>query len=162
MHTLLLIHILISLVGIASGFVVLGGWLSARHLREWTVVFLLATAATSLTGVLLPLNGFTPAVALVILSFIALAVAVFALAVKRLSGRWQSVYAVSGLTALYFNFFVLVAQLFQKIPPLHALAPTQSEPPFAISQVLVLALFIVLGVGAVRRLHAARPMVGTL
>ena len=160
MHTLLLIHILISLVGIAAGFVVLGGWLSARHLRGWTVVFFLATAATSLTGILLPLDGFTPAVALVILSFVALAVALFALAGKRLSGRWQAVYAIGGLTALYFNFFVLVAQLFQKIPPLHALAPTQSEPPFAISQVLVLALFIVLGIGAVGPHQAGRGIAG--
>jgi hypothetical protein len=156
MHTLLLIHILISLAGIASGFVVLGGWISARHLRGWTALFLLTTAATSLTGILLPLNGFTPAVALVILSFLALAVAVFALAVRRLAGSWQTVYAISGLTALYFNFFVLVAQLFQKIPPLRELAPTQAEPPFAISQTLVLALFIILGIQAVRRLRATR------
>lgn len=160
MDTLLLIHILISLASIATGFIVLGGWVSGRHLRGWTGAFLITTTLVSVTGLMLPLSGLTPAVVLVILSFIALAIAAFALLGKRKAGGWETVYVVAGITALYFNFFVLVAQLFQKTPALKALAPTQSEPPFAISQLLVLALFITLGVSSVKRLKAVPLGVG--
>jgi len=156
MDTFLLIHILISLAGIATGFIVLGGWISGRHLRGWTPAFLASTTLVSVTGLLLPLNGLTPAVVLAILSLLVLAVAIYALTVGRRAGRWETVYTIAALTALYLNFFVLVAQLFQKTPALKALAPTQSEPPFAISQALVLALFITLGISAVKRLKAAR------
>lgn len=159
MDTFLLIHILISLAGIATGFIVLGGWISGRHLRGWTPAFLISTTLVSVTGLLLPLNGLTPAVVLAILSLLILAVAIYALTVGRRAGRWETVYTIAALAALYLNFFVLVAQLFQKTPALKALAPTQSEPPFAISQALVLALFIVLGVSAVKRLKAARVAV---
>lgn len=156
MDTLLLIHILISLASIATGFIVLGGWISGRHLRGWTSSFLVTTILVSITGILLPLTGITPAVVLVILSLIALTVAIFALVGKKKVGGWETVYVIAGLTALYFNFFVLVAQLFQKTPALRALAPTQSEPPFAISQLLVLALFITLGISSVKKLKAVR------
>jgi hypothetical protein len=78
---------------------------------------------------------------------------------RRLIGAWGTVYLINALLALYLNFFVLVAQLFQKTPALKELAPTQSEPPFAIFQSLVLLLFVVLGVVAVRKLRAdSRPM----
>ena len=156
MDTLLLIHILVCLASLATGFIVLGGWISGRHLRGWTSGFLVSTVLVSITGILLPLTGITPAVVLVILSLIALAVAIFALVGKKKAGSWETVYVIAGLTALYFNFFVLVAQLFQKTPALRALAPTQSEPPFAISQLLVLALFITLGISSVKRLKAVR------
>ena len=35
-----------------------------------------------------------------------------------------------------------------KVPPLHALAPTASEPPFAIVQGILLLIFIALGIGS--------------
>jgi hypothetical protein len=56
---------------------------------------------------------------------------------------------VDGLTALYLNVFVLIVQAFLKVPLLNALAPTQTEPPFLITQVVILALFVVLTVLAV-------------
>jgi hypothetical protein len=146
-----LVHILISLAGIVSGLVVVGGWLAGKTYAGWTAFFLVTTVATSATGFFFPYRGFTPALAVGILSLILLAVAICALYVRKLAGVWHRTYLVTALTALYLNFFVLVAQLFQKTPALKELAPTQSEPPFGLAQGLVLVTFIVLGIGAFRR-----------
>ena len=149
-----LIHILISLAGIVSGLVVLGGWLAGKHYRGWTAFFLVTTVATSVTGFFFPFRGFTPAYGVGVISLFLLAAAMYGLYVRRLSGVWRKVYVLSAVTALYLNFFVLVAQLFQKTPALKELAPTQSEPPFGISQGIVLLLFVVLGIAAVRKFRA--------
>jgi hypothetical protein len=146
-----LIHVLISLGGIVSGLVVLGGWLAGKHYQGWTVFFLVTTATTSVTGFFFPFRGFTPAHAVGILSLLVLVAAIYALYARRLSGAWSKVYVVSAVTALYLNFFVLIAQLFQKTPALKELAPTQTEPPFAITQGLVLVLFVAMGIAAVRQ-----------
>lgn len=146
-----LVHILISLAGIVSGLVVVGGWLAGRSYAGWTAFFLATTVATSATGFFFPYRGFTPALAVGILSLLLLAVAIYALYMRKLAGIWQRTYLVTALTALYLNFFVLVAQLFQKTPALKELAPTQSEPPFGIAQGLVLVVFVLLGIGTLRR-----------
>jgi len=86
-----------------------------------------------------------------VISLLVLSAAVYALYVRRLSGVWSKVYVINAVTALYLNFFVLVAQLFQKTPALKELAPTQTEPPFAISQGIVLLLFVALGIAVVRQ-----------
>lgn len=152
----LLVHVGLSVAGIFAGFVVAGGMLAAARLPGWTAFFLATTVFTSVTGFFLPApNGFTPAHALGILSLFALVIAIYGIYVRRLAGVWRSVYVISALAALYFNAFVLVVQLFQKVPALKALAPTQTEPPFGISQALVLAMFLVLGTAAVRRSRAA-------
>ena len=70
-------------------------------------------------------------------------------------GRWAAVFVVGSVLALWLNVFVLVAQLFAKVPALHALAPTQTEPPFGVTQLAVLAVFVVLGFRALRRVRAA-------
>ena len=141
-----LIHILISLAGILSGLLVVGTWVAGRHFPKLTGFFLITTALTSITGFFFPLKGITPAVIFGVLSLVVIAVAVGAL----LSGKAPRAFVISSVIALYLNFFVLVAQLFQKTPALRELAPTQAEPPFGISQVLVLATFIAIGIGAVR------------
>jgi hypothetical protein len=156
MDTFTLIHVLLSLAGISAGFVVLGGWLSARHLHSWTAIFLFMTAATSITGFFFPFKGVTPGIVVGVLSLVVLAIALFALVVKKAIGGWETVYVIAATVALFFNFFVLIAQSFQHTPALKALAPTQSEPPFAIAQLLVVTLFIILGIGAVRTMRAAR------
>jgi hypothetical protein len=146
-----LIHILISLGGIVSGLVVLGGWLAGKHYQGWTAFFLVTTVTTSGTGFFFPFRGFTPAYGVGVISIFILAAAIYALYVRRLSGVWGKVYVINALIALYLNFFVLVAQLFQKTLALKELAPTQTEPPFAISQGIVLLLFVALGIAAVRQ-----------
>ncbi len=146
-----LFHVIISLFGIGSGFIVVYGLLTAKSLKNWTALFLITTVLTSATGFLFPFHGFKPSYAVGILSLIVLAVAIVALYAGHLVGAWRWIYVVTAVIALYFNVFVLVAQSFNKVPALKALAPTQSEPPFAIAQLIVMAIFIVLGILSVRR-----------
>jgi hypothetical protein len=151
MSTFLFVHVLLSLIGIFTGFVVLYGLLTAQRLDGWTLWFLITTLATSVTGFFFPFHGFTPAIGVGIVSVIVLLFAIAARYSFHLAGRWRAIYTVAAVFALYLNTFVLVAQAFQKIPALHALAPKGSEPPFAIAQGIVLLFFVVAGVLSVRR-----------
>jgi uncharacterized membrane protein len=149
--TFTLLHVLISLVGIGSGLVVMYGFWKAKRLDRWTMLFLVTTVATSLTGFAFPNEHVTPGMVIGFLSLIVLAAAIIARYSLRLKGVWRPIYVVTAAIALYFNVFVLVAQSFEKVPALHTLAPTQKEPPFAVAQLLVLVLFIVATVFAVKR-----------
>jgi hypothetical protein len=149
-----LFHILLSLVGIAAGFVVVGGFLSNARLDGVTHVFLATTAATSITGFLFPFSTLLPSHIVGLVSLAVLAVAIYARYAAGLDGRWRWIYVVSATAALYLNVFVLVVQTFVKNPALVALAPTQSELPFVLSQGLTLAGFLVLGALAVGRFRA--------
>jgi hypothetical protein len=151
LHVYTIIHTLISLVGIFTGLVVLFGLLSGKRLDGWTKWFLITTVLTSVTGFFFPFHGFTPAIALGIMSLIVLAVAIFARYPRHLAGHWRWIYVVTAVIALYFNMFVLVVQTFEKIPALHAMAPTQTEPPFKLTQLIVLAIFVLLGIIAAIR-----------
>jgi hypothetical protein len=155
-----LFHVLISLVGILSGLVVLYGMLQSRRLPGWTALFLITTVATSVTGFFFPFVRFLPSHGVGVLSLIVLAFVVPALYRFHLAGRWRAIYVIGAVLALYLNVFVLVVQLFAKVPALHALAPTQKEPPFAITQGVVLLLFIVLGILAVKRFRPDRMVAG--
>jgi len=127
------------------------GLLAGKRLDAWTALFLLTTVATSATGFGFPFHKFTPAIGLGIISLVLLALAILARYVFHLAGGWRRTYVITAVTALYFNVFVLVVQSFQKSPALKKLAPTQSEPPFLIAQVVVLVLFVVIGIRAVKR-----------
>ena len=151
--TFTVVHVIISLIGIVSGIVVVFGMFGANRLTGWTALFLATTVLTSVTGFFFPLDHLLPSHIVGILSLVVLAVAILALYAYHLAGSWRWIYVVSAVVALYLNVFVGVVQAFQKVPPLSALAPTQSEPPFVITQVVVLVFFIVLGVFAVRSFH---------
>jgi hypothetical protein len=144
-----LIHVLISLAGIASGLIVMYGFFTNKGLDRSTTVFLTTTVLTDVTGFLFPFKGATPAFKLGMVSLLALAVAIVTRYPLRLASR--KTYVIAACAALYFNVFVLVVQLFEKVPALKAIAPTQKEPPFAIAQVAVLVLFVVLTVLAVKK-----------
>ena len=145
------VHVVISLVGITSGFVVVWGMLTVKRLDMWTAVFLLTTVLTSVTGFFFPVEHFKPSHAVGIMSLLAMASAIFARYARILAGAWRTTYAISAVISLYFNVFVLVAQSFDKVQKLKAMAPTQSEPPFLVAQVLVLGLFVALGILATIR-----------
>ncbi|WP_428666826.1 hypothetical protein [Reyranella sp.] len=149
--TFTLVHVVISLVGIASGLIVMWQLVRNRALGLSNTIFLVTTIATSVTGFLFPFNGVTPALAFGVISLVILAVALFALFAGNLIGRWRWIYVVTAAMALYLNVFVAVVQSFQKVGRLRALAPTQSEPPFALAQGAVLVLFVVIGIVAIRR-----------
>ena len=145
MTPVVFVHVVLSLVGIGSGIVFVYGLLTDRRLEGCTTVFLASTVATSVSGFAIPADRFTPGHAFGIVSLVALAAALLARYPWRLAGGWRTTYLLSSLAALYLNVFVLVVQAFLKVPALHALAPTGSEAPFAIAQLLVLVSFVALG-----------------
>ena len=155
-----LVHVALSLVGIGSGLVVVYQFLAAKRRDVWTVIFLSTTVLTSVTGLFFPVEHFMPSHALGIVSLLVLGVAIVARYTFHLSGAWRPAYVVSSVIALYLNVFVLVVQLFQKVPVLHALAPTQSELPFLLTQLLVLAIFVALAIAAAIRFR--QQPVGTV
>jgi hypothetical protein len=155
--TLLGIHTWLSLIGLASGIVVLFGLLQARPLNGWTGVFLATTVLTSVTGYGLPADGILPSHIVGAISLAVLAVAILARYVYRLAGSWRWIYVVAAMAALYLNAFVAVVQLFRKVPALSALAPTESEPPFAIAQGVLLVVAVVLTIWAARAFRPAVP-----
>jgi hypothetical protein len=159
--TFTLFHVLLSLIGIVAGFAVLRGLLTSNPMNRWTQVFFITTWATVLTGFLFPFNGFTPALAVGILSTVVLAAATAARYLFNYEGAWRWIYVAATVLSFYFNFFVLVVQAFLRIPALHAFAPNGNEPPFAITQGVVLLLFVVAAVQSVRRFHpaAVQPVV---
>jgi hypothetical protein len=150
MNTYTLLHVIISLVGIVSGLVVLGGLLVGRDFAGWTGCFLSTTLATSLTGFGFPFEKLLPSHVFGVISVVALAIAFFARNRRRCVGGWRTVYICSALFALYLNMFVAIVQAFLKIPGLYALAPTQAEWPFLLSQALLFFAFILFARAAVR------------
>jgi len=156
--TFTLIHVLLSLAGIGSGFIVVFGLLSRKRLNGWTAIFLSTTILTSVTGFLFPITHITPGIILGILSLIVLTPTLIARYLYHLHGAWRSTYVISAMIALYFNCFVAIVQSFEKVPALKALAPTQKEPPFAIAQLALLVVFVLLGVLAVKKFHIDEPI----
>jgi hypothetical protein len=150
-----LLHVAISLIGIVSGLWMVFGWIAGRRPEGWTKVFLVTTILTGVTGFFFPFHGITPALIVGVLSLLILVLAYYARG--HTSRVWQKTYALGCVTALYLNVFVLVVQLFLKIPALKAVAPKQTDPPFVITQSLVLFAFIVLGVLTTLRFHADEP-----
>jgi len=154
LQTFTLIHVLISLAGIASGLVVMYGFMSNRRLDGLTAVFLTTTALTSLTGFLFPFMGATPAIKLGIISLVVLAIAIMTRYPLHLA--WRKTYVIAACAALYFNVFVLIVQSFEKIAALHAMAPTQTEQPFKLTQLIALSLFVLFMISAAIRFHPER------
>jgi hypothetical protein len=139
-----LLHVVITLVAIGSGLIVVGGMFASHRLPFTTALFLLTTALTSVTGFLFPIHGLTPALRVGILACVILAIALFALYKEHLGGASRWIFVITAVASLYLNVFVLVVQSFVKVSALNALAPTQTEPPFAVTQVVVLAIFILI------------------
>ena len=144
------VHVLISLIGIVSGFIVVGGLLTNKRLPGWTELYLITTIATSATGFLFHSKAFGPPHVIGAISLVILAVAVAARYQYAMAGRARWIYVVTALLALYFNSFVAVVQAFQKVSVLNPLAPTGTEPPFAVAQGILLLAFVGIGVIAVR------------
>jgi hypothetical protein len=151
--TFTLLHVLLSLVGIAAGLIVMGRLLRNRVLGFSNMIFLAATILTSATGFLFPQKSaaFTPGQILGVISLVVLAIALLALYVGNLIGAWRWVYVVTAVVALYLNVFVAVVQSFVKVGRLRMLAPTQTEPPFVLTQAAVLLFFLIVAVIALRR-----------
>lgn len=155
LSTFTLVHVVISLTGIGSGLLVMYGLLIGKRLDGATAIFLASTVATSVTGFGFPFDHLLPSHKVGILSLLVLAVAIIARYVLHLAAAWRGIYVVCAAVALYLNVFVLVVQLFEKVPALRAMAPTQKEPPFLGAQLVVLALFVALTIVAAKRFRIA-------
>ncbi|HEY1800621.1 MAG TPA: hypothetical protein VGG46_06765 [Terriglobales bacterium] len=149
--TYTIVHVAISLIGIFSGFIVLFGLLGGKRLNGWTAVFLTTTVLTSVTAFGFPFTHLLPSHKVAIISLVVLAIAILARYAFHMAGVWRSAYVVTAMIALYLNVFVLVVQSFEKVPALRALAPTQSERPFVVAQLVVLTAFVLLIILAVRK-----------
>lgn len=147
------VHVIISLVGILSGFVVLAGMFASKRQDGLTALFLTTTVLTSATGFLFPFEHLLPSHKVGIISLVLLALAIIGRYGMHLAGSGRLLYVVGSVMAQYLNVFVLVVQAFLKVPALHALAPKGSEPPFLTAQLIVLGIFVWLGVRAVKRFH---------
>ncbi|SPE45717.1 conserved membrane hypothetical protein [Candidatus Sulfotelmatobacter sp. SbA7] len=145
------VHVVISLIGIVSGLIVVFGMLSGKQLDGWTALFLVTTVLTNVTGFFFPFEHLKPSYIVATISLLVLAIAIVARYPQNLAGGWRRTYVITAVIALYFNVFVLVVQSFLKVPALHALAPEGKEPPFLVAQLVVMAIFIGLGVGAVKK-----------
>jgi hypothetical protein len=153
-----LIHVVLSLIGILAGIVVLLGFLRGKLHKGWIALFLITTVLTSITGYGFPFVKLLPAHIVGAVSLVILVIASMALYSQHLAGRWRTAFVLSSVAALYLNSLVGVAQLFRRVPFLHALAPTESEPPFMAAQVVLLVVFIGLGWLAVRGFTARVPV----
>lgn len=159
------LHVIISLIAIATGFIVMAGMLGAKRLPGWTAVCLLFTVLTTVTGFMFPISGFTPALGTGIVSSVLLIVALIALYAKHLTGAWRWIYVVTAVAAFWFNFFVLIVQSFEKLSLLNPAAPMVG-PPFAepvntrfiIAQGIALLVFVLFGVIAAKKFRPGSPL----
>ena len=158
MSTLTLVHTALSIVALVSGVIVVLGLLASKSLDGWTALYLATAVATSATGFGFASPSFMPSHWVGVVSLVVLAVAILARYVFHLAGTWRWIYAVSAVLGVYFLVFVTIAQAFMKVPALNAMAPTLSEPPFAIAQVVAMVIFILLAIAAARMF---RPMAAT-
>jgi hypothetical protein len=153
--TFTVIHVVLSLVGIVAGLVVAGGLVAGKRLDGWTGLFLVTTVLTNVTGFGFPVVTFMASHAVGIISLVILPVVIVARYWKHLTGAWRGVFVVGTVLALYLNVFVLVVQLFRRFPALIVAAPTQKEPPFIVTQLIVMALFVWLGRAALKGFRPA-------
>jgi len=145
------VHVLLSSIGIGAGLIVMFGLLAGKLPDRWNTLFLVTTVATSVTGFGFPVDRLLPSHIVGIISLVILAVAIVARYALHQAGAWRRIYVVCAAIALYLNVFVGVTQAFLKLPALTALAPTQTEPPFAVAQLVVLGLFIAPTIVAAKR-----------
>jgi hypothetical protein len=155
--TFTLVHVIITLIAIASGLIVVFGLIGSHRLPKLTALFWLTTVLTSVTGFMFFLaptqaKMFTPAAGAGVVATVVFLVALFALYVRHLYGKWRWIYAITTVISLYLNVFVLIVQSFEKIKLINPAAPMVGPPfapptdfQFAVTQGVMLVIFVMLG-----------------
>ena len=153
--TFTLFHVVVSLLAIIAGLAVVGALAAGIRLDGWTGLFLVTTFLTNATGFFFPTPAFMPSHAVGVMSLVFLPVVLWARYRAGLAGGWRRTYVILTTTLLWMNVFVLIAQLFRRVPALIVLAPKQQEPPFLLTQVVTLVVFVWLGRAAVKGFSAS-------
>ncbi|XZE45585.1 hypothetical protein SH467x_000830 [Pirellulaceae bacterium SH467] len=135
---LTIFHVVISLVAIALGTPATQSIIAGHNRTKRVAAYFLFTALTTLSGFAFPIVRFTPGIAFGLLTILLLILAGVAVRKADSHSRWHFAYLMSALATLYLNCVVFIVQSFQKISALRSLAPTQTEPPFLIAQVILL------------------------
>ena len=151
--TLLGLHNTVSLAAIPLGLIVGWGFINARAFPLITLLCLAALVATNVTAFLFPVDAMRPAHVVGAVSLVLLLVALLGRYVFRLRGPWRPVYVIAAVLALWLDVFVAIVQAFQKIPELNHFAPTGTELPFAITQLVALVAFLWLAVRGAQQFH---------
>lgn len=151
MSSFTLMHVVLSMAGIGTGFIVMFGLLAGKRLDGWTMIFILTTMATCVTGFLFPFERLFPSHVLGLSSLLVVVVVIWARYWFQLEGAARWIFVVGVAIALYLNVFVAIVQAFRKVPSLNAMAPTQTEKPFIIAQLVNLGIFVVLAILAAKR-----------
>ena len=156
-----LLHVVITLIAIVSGFVVVFGMIGSHRLPKTTSLFWTMTVLTTVTGFMFFLSptqvkALTPAAATGIVATIVFVIGLLALYVKHLYGAWRWLYTGAATISLYLNVFVLITQSFGKLTFLNPAVTLKSMvgPPFgqptdfhfAIVQGVTLLIFLMLGI----------------
>lgn len=145
------LHVVISLIGIVAGILFFAALTGGRWLSLMCAVFLGFTILTSVTGFFFPPKPIGPPFIFGVVSLALLAGSLLALYGRRLAGGWRLLFLLTALVAQWLNMVVLVVQSYQKIPALHALAPTGGEPAVLATQALVLVAILYTGWRTLRR-----------
>lgn len=149
------IHTIISIVQLVSGFVVVYALLKSQSAPGWTLLYIVTAIATSVTGFGFPFVKFLPSHVFAIISLVLFALVILGRYVFHYAGAWRWIYAIGMVVTVYLDAFVAIFQSFLKIPAIHALAPTQSEPPFAIAQGVLLVIAVALIIAITIRFRPA-------
>lgn len=157
LHTLTQLHTAISIVAIFTGIPVLTALAAGRPRPTLATITIVLLVVTSVSGFLFPYTQFLPSHAVGILSLGVLVVTIWSRWGGRRLTNTGRAYAVTLTVAVYLDAFVFVVQAFLKVPALHAAAPTQQSPIFAIAQAILLAAFVVLGYAVLRGQRRGHP-----
>lgn len=161
--TFTVVHVALSLVGIASGVLVLLRPSASPKPGGLATLFLATTLAASVTGLLYLLEFPHLGHGIGVASLVVFVPTLLALWRHRLAGPWRATYVAGAATLLYLNAFIAVMQAFAKIGFLSALPATSLGSPLFLAHLLVLATSVWLAIhafaylqpgGASRRIRA--------
>ncbi|WP_201314588.1 hypothetical protein [Dyella sp. EPa41] len=143
-------HTFLSLLAIGFGLWAVRDLMRGRMRSSAITVFLATAILTSVTGFFFPYHGPTPAIAVGVIALIVLGWTLYARRHANRPGFGGAQFPIGMVVSEYFLVFVLVAQIFAKAPALAALPPDLQKKFFGATQLVVLAIFVVVAIRTTR------------
>jgi hypothetical protein len=143
----------LELIAIGAGAMALFRLLTGSLPNKWAVLFLKCSLVASVTALLVPFQHFTLTQEAAMISVYGTGAAVLAWRKFHFMGVWKSIFAWCITLVLYLNIAVALTQAFRRISQFKPLNPTQFDMPFLVTQSVVLAIFVVLGIVTVKRFN---------